>query len=222
MIVKLSKNRAAAIMQILCQTYHYAQCELIYNSSFQLLIAVILSAQCTDKQVNLTTPKLFKFYPDAESLAKAPIDHVKELIKSIGFFNVKAQNIINCAQVLREKYQGIVPNKLEDLISLPGVGRKTANVVLGVAFKQRAWTVDTHLNRLARRLGFSQNNDPYKIELDLIKLFKTQDWTFYSIVLIFHGRRMCKAQNPSCSACPVNKFCPSFDQQKRQFKAIKS
>lgn len=211
MVKLVSKKKAIQIMNILCSTYPEAECELNYKDTFQLLISVILSAQSTDKQVNKATMQLFKHYPQSDLLAKADLNHVKNLIKSTGYFNVKAQNIIACAIALVEKYNGYVPDTLEELITLPGVGRKTANVVLGVAFNKRAWTVDTHLNRLSQRLGFSTNTDPYKIELDLQKLFPEQDWTKYSIVLIFHGRRCCAARLPNCVSCPVNYLCPSVN-----------
>ena len=219
---KTTPKKAKQIMAILTQKYSHAKCELTYNSPFQLLISVILSAQCTDKQVNRVTPNLFKYYANAFKLANADINHVKELINSIGFFNTKAKNIINCARVLVEKYNGQVPESIEKLVELPGVGRKTANVVLGVVFNQRAWTVDTHLNRLSNRLGFTDKSDPYDIEMDLIKLFKNDDWSFYSIVLIFHGRQICKAISPLCTICPVKDLCPSFENLAKKVKKSKT
>jgi endonuclease-3 len=170
---------------------------------------VILSAQTTDANVNRATPGLFKKFPTARALAEAPIDEVKELIRSTGYFNAKAANIQACARELVNRFGGQVPGNIEDLTTLPGVGRKTANVVLGVIFKVPGWTVDTHVQRLSHRLGFSDETDPAKIEIDLQKLLPQQDWTRYSITLIWHGRRCCYARTPDCENCPVNQLCPS-------------
>ncbi len=206
---KVSAGVAKQEMVLLCQQYPEAECELNYNSAFQLLTAVIMSAQTTDVTVNKVTPTLFERFPDAKCLAEADLDEIKEIIKPTGFFNAKANNIQKCAQALVANFGGIVPQTIEELVTLPGVGRKTANVVLGVAFGVPGWTVDTHVQRLAGRLGFSKNTEPEKIEIDLQNLFPDQDWSQLSITLIWHGRRMCFARKPDCSRCPINKLCPS-------------
>jgi endonuclease-3 len=203
------KAVAQEIMDRLCKRYPDADCELDFKSTFQLLTSVILSAQTTDVQVNKCTPGLFKKFPTAKALAEANIEDVKNLIKPTGYFNAKATNIQKCAQALVANFGGEVPSTLEELTTLPGVGRKTANVVLGVAFGVPGWTVDTHVQRLSARLGLSQNTDPHKIEMDLQQLYPQRDWTKYSITLIWHGRRLCYARNPNCAECPINDICPS-------------
>jgi endonuclease-3 len=208
---KSSPAQAQEIMQLLCKTYPDADCELNFQSTFQLLTSVILSAQTTDVGVNKVTPVLFKKFPDAKSMAEGNIEEIKEIIRPTGYFNSKATNIQRCAQSLVEQFGGEVPQTLEELTTLPGVGRKTANVVLGVAFGVPGWTVDTHVQRLAGRLGFTEETDPYKIELALQKLFANQDWSKYSITLIWHGRRICYARKPDCPKCPVNHLCPSVE-----------
>jgi endonuclease III len=206
---KVTKAVALEMMNALCKLYPDADCELDYKTPFQLLIATILSAQTTDVSVNKVTPKLFARFPDAKALAEADPDEVKQIIKATGFFNAKAKSIQSCAEALIQKFGGKVPGNQDDLITLPGVGRKTANVVLGVAFGVPGWTVDTHVQRLSQRLGFTTETDPYKIELDLQKLFPEQDWTKFSITLIWHGRRLCFARKPACEQCPINQSCPS-------------
>lgn len=206
----VTKAVAANIMSKLCKEYPDADCELTYKSTFQLLTAVIMSAQTTDVQVNKVTPKLFAKYPTAKALAKADIEDVKEIIKPTGYYNAKAQNIQACARALMANYDGEVPSTQEELVKLPGVGVKTANVVLGVAFGVPGWSVDTHVQRLSGRLGFSQNTDPLKIERDLQKLFPNKDWSNYSITLIWHGRRLCYAKKPRCQDCPVMDLCPFY------------
>jgi endonuclease III len=205
----VSSQIAGEMMGLLCKLYPDADCELTFKNDYELLTAVILSAQTTDVQVNKVTPKLFAKYPTAQALAQANLDEVKELIKPTGYYNNKAKSIQACASALVLHFAGRVPNTLDDLITLPGVGRKTANVVLGVIHKIPGWTVDTHVQRLSQRLGLTKNSDPYKIELDLQRLFPKQDWTKYSITLIWHGRRLCFARNPDCSSCPLNDLCPS-------------
>jgi endonuclease III len=205
----VSKQKAANMMRLLCQRYPDAECELTFNNDYQLLTAVILSAQTTDVQVNKVTPSLFARFPTPETLASANPDEVKEIIKPTGYYNNKSRTIQACASTLVERFAGKVPDRLDDLVTLPGVGRKTANVVLGVIHKVPGWTVDTHVQRLSRRLGLSKNDDPYKIELDLQKLFASEDWTKYSITLIWHGRRLCYARNPDCPNCPIKNLCPS-------------
>ncbi len=206
---KVSKAIAQQEMNMLCQHYPDADCELDFETPFHLITSVILSAQTTDVNVNKVTPKLFERFPTAKSLAEADLDEIKDLVKSTGYYNEKAKNIQNCAKAIVEKFSGEVPRTLEELITLPGVGRKTANVVLGVAYNVPGWTVDTHVQRLSKRLGLTNSLDPMKIEFDLQKLFPQQDWSRLSITLIWHGRRICFARNPDCAHCPINHLCPS-------------
>lgn len=205
----VSRDAAHEMMRLLCLRYPDADCELDFESTFQLLTAVILSAQTTDIQVNKVTPTLFKRFPTAKDLASGSLDEIKEIIRPTGYYNAKAVSIQRCAQALVEKFNGEVPKTLEELTTLPGVGRKTANVVLGVAYDQPGWTVDTHVQRLSKRLGLTKNDDPYKIEMDLQKLFPEGDWSKLSITLIWHGRRLCYARKPDCPSCPINHICPS-------------
>lgn len=208
-VAKVTAAKAQEMMQLLCRQYPDADCELTFKNDFELLISVILSAQTTDVQVNKVTPALFAKFPDAKALAQADPEAVKQLIRPTGYFNSKAKSIQSCAQELLIKFKGKVPNTLEELVTLPGVGRKTANVVLGVVHNIPGWTVDTHVQRLSKRLGFTKNDDPHKIELDLQKLFPEQDWSKLSITLIWHGRRQCYARNPDCPSCPLKHLCPS-------------
>lgn len=208
---QVSKSTAKEMMQKLCQLYPDADCELTYRNDFELLTSVILSAQTTDVQVNKVSPGLFAKYPTPSALASADPESVKQLIKATGYYNNKAKAIQACASALVKNFNGKVPNTLEDLVTLPGVGRKTANVVLGVVHKIPGWTIDTHVQRLTKRLGMTKNDDPYKIELDLQKLFPEEDWTKYSITLIWHGRRLCYARSPECVSCPLNQICPSSE-----------
>ncbi len=206
------KKRAAAINRILGKTFPDARCELEYENPLQLLVATVLSAQCTDKRVNMVTPVLFKRFPSASDLASANRVDIEDIIKTTGFFRNKAQSIQGLAAALIEKYDGQVPSTIEQLVELPGVGRKTANVVLGNAFGVPGITVDTHVGRIARRLGWTQNSDPVKVEFDLMEIFKPQDWTLLNHRLIFLGRRMCHSRKPACGACPLAKLCPSFGE----------
>jgi endonuclease-3 len=206
---KVSGKVALEIMDLLRKRYPDADCELTFKNDFELLISVILSAQTTDANVNRVTPNLFKRFPTPKALAEAPIDEIKELIRSTGYYNAKAANIQACAKGLVERFDGKVPGNIEDLTTLPGVGRKTANVLLGVIHDIPGWTVDTHVQRLSKRLGFSEQEDPVKIEKELQKLFPERDWTKDSITLIWHGRRCCEARSPRCPECPVNHLCPS-------------
>ena len=201
---------AAPILQTLRATYPDAHCELDHDGPFQLLIATILSAQCTDVRVNMVTPALFKKYPDARHLAAAKQEDVEELIRSTGFFRNKAKNLIAAAHALVEHHHGEVPRDLEPLTHLPGVGRKTANVVLGNAFGIEAGVVvDTHVARLSKRLGLTKQTDPVKIEKDLIKAIPQDAWTLWSHLLIWHGRRRCTARKPDCPNCELRSLCPS-------------
>jgi endonuclease-3 len=201
---------AADILKILRQTYPDAHCELNHDGPFQLLIATILSAQCTDVRVNLVTPALCQKYPDAKSLAAAKQADVEDLIRSTGFFRNKAKNLIAAAQAIAQQYNGEVPRDLETLTNLPGVGRKTANVVLGNAYGiESGVVVDTHVARLSQRLGLTKHTDPVKIEKDLSKQIPRDTWTLWSHLLIWHGRRRCMARNPDCPDCELKNLCPS-------------
>jgi endonuclease-3 len=183
--------------------------ELDHKNPFQMLIATILSAQTTDRSVNAVTPKLFARYPDAAALAHADPAEVEAMIKPTGFYHVKAKTIIGASAALVERFHGEVPPRIEDLVTLPGVGRKTANVVLGVAFGVPGFAVDTHVKRLTRRLGLTKSTDPVKIEADVTKLLPAEEWTGFSLRLILHGRRICVARAPRCPECVLNDFCPS-------------
>ncbi len=188
--------------------YPDAECALSHENPFQLLVATILSAQCTDVRVNQVTPALFKNYPDTEALAGAALPKVEDLIHSTGFFRNKAKNLIGCAAALVDRHQGEVPADLLSLVALPGVGRKTANVVLGNAFTIPGMVVDTHVKRIAYRLGWTRQTDPVKVEGDLSRLLPEEKWTGASHTLIFHGRAFCKAPTPECSNCPITANCP--------------
>ncbi len=203
-------RRARQMNRILAETYPDAHCELTFESPFQLLIATVLSAQTTDKRVNLTTPTLFAKYPTPDDLAAANPDELEEMLKPTGFYRNKAKAIIGLSAAIRDRFGGQVPGLLADLDALPGVGRKTANVVLGNAFGVPGITVDTHFQRLARRFGWTTQTDPDKIERDVGALFPKSDWTLLSHHLIWHGRRICHAQRPACGACPLAVLCPSF------------
>ncbi len=205
-------RRANKINKILGDVFPDAKCELDFKNPLQLLIATVLSAQCTDKRVNMVTPNLFKKYPTAEKLVAAPRVEIEEVIKSTGFYRNKAASIHGLASALLEKHNGKVPADLTELVKLPGVGRKTANVVLSNAFAIPGITVDTHVGRIARRLGWTQNSDPVKVEFDLMEIFKPSDWTLLNHRLIFFGRRICHSRKPACGACPLAKLCPSFGE----------
>jgi len=204
------KVRAKAIYRQLTKSYPNVRCELDYNSAFQLLVATVLSAQCTDKRVNQTTPALFKKYPNPKKMAKADLKDIQKLVKSTGFFRAKAKNIKGLSNKIMEEFDGDVPSNLEDLITLPGVGRKTANVVLGHAFGITGITVDTHFGRLSRRFGWSKQNDPVKVEFEVGELIAEKEWTNLSQRMIWHGRRVCHARKPACGSCPLAKLCPSY------------
>jgi len=187
-----------------------AVCALHHRNAYELIMATILSAQCTDERVNLVTPGLFKRYPDVAKLAKANPADVERIIKSTGFFRAKTKSLIGCAQGIMREHGGKVPNSMEELVALPGVGRKTANVVLGNAFDIAAGiVVDTHVTRLANRLGLTKHDDPVKIERDLMKVIPKSSWIAISHLLIHHGRRTCFARNPDCPGCAIRSLCPS-------------
>ena len=198
-----------AILKLLQKSYPDADCELDFTSPFELVVATVLSAQCTDKRVNAVTPKLFKKYGTPRKLAGAKIQDVEEIIHSLGFFHTKAKSITGLAQKVMQDFGGEVPATLEELVTLPGVGRKTANVVLGHAFGIPGITVDTHFGRLARRFGWTTSQDPVKVEKDVAALIPEKDWTNLSQVLIWHGRRICHSRKPACGVCPLAKLCPS-------------
>jgi endonuclease-3 len=204
------KVRAKAIYRQLTKNYPNVRCELDYNSAFQLLVATVLSAQCTDKRVNQTTPALFKKYPNPKKMAKADLKDIQRLVKSTGFFRAKAKNIKALSNKIIEEFDGDVPSNLDDLITLPGVGRKTANVVLGHAFGIPGITVDTHFGRLSRRFGWSKQSDPVKVEFEVGELIHEKEWTNLSQRMIWHGRRVCHSRKPACGACPLAKLCPSY------------
>jgi endonuclease III len=203
-------RRARRIGRVLESTYPDAHCELDFDNPYQLLVATILSAQTTDIRVNLVTPELFARYPDARTLASADRAELEDLLRPTGFFRAKTNSLLGMAQVVCECYGGEIPSKLKDLVTLPGVGRKTANVVLGNAFGVPGITVDTHFGRLSRRLGWTEETDPEKVEAAVGSLFPRKDWTQSSHSLIFHGRRCCFARNPACGLCPVAQWCPSY------------
>lgn len=202
------KPRVRAILKELANLYPDAHCALTFNNPLQLLIATILSAQCTDVRVNLVTPALFQRYPDAAAFAAADITELEKMIQSTGFFRNKARSIKTCCQKLVDEHGGQVPGTLDELVPLPGVGRKTANVVLGNAFGVPGITVDTHVGRLSRRLGLTENEDAVKVEHDLMEIIPKKDWTMFSHRMIFHGRQVCFARKPQCEACTLAKNCP--------------
>jgi endonuclease-3 len=202
-------SSARSIYRILTKEYPDARCELDFNSPLELLIATVLSAQCTDIRVNAVTPVLFNRFPTLETLAAAKLSEVEEIIYSTGFFRSKAKNIKELANRILNDFGGEVPNDLSQLITLPGVGRKTANVVLGNAFGIPGLTVDTHFGRLSRRFGWSTATDPVKVENDVAKLIPEKEWTLLSHKLIWHGRRICHSRKPECGICPLAKLCPS-------------
>lgn len=204
------RENAAEIWQILKAEYPTARCELDFKNPYELLVATILSAQCTDKRVNQVTQKLFVKYPTAQALAAADRTDLETIISSTGFFRAKANSLLGMSARVCEVYGGEIPAQLEELITLPGVGRKTANVVLGNAFDTPGITVDTHFGRLARRFGWTKQQDPEKVEQDIMRLFAPADWTQLSHVLIWHGRRICHSQRPACGACPVAELCRGF------------
>lgn len=196
--------------RVLSERYPDADCELDFHNPFQLLVATVLSAQTTDVRVNSVTPTLFARYPDPVSLAAAVREDVESIVGPLGFFRAKTEAIIKLSDQLAQKFNGEVPNRLVDLVSLPGVGRKTANVVLGNAFGVPGITVDTHFGRMVRRFGWTTLEDPIKVETVIGELIPRKEWTALSHVLIFHGRRICHAKKPACGACPVAAWCPSY------------
>lgn len=203
-------ERACVVYDRLVEHYPDAHCALDFKSPFQLLVATILSAQCTDKRVNMVTPSLFKRFRTPGALAAAKPEELEELIKSTGFFRNKTKSLLGMSDALAERHGGEVPDSMDELVKLPGVGRKTANVVLGNAYdKNEGVVVDTHVGRVSKRLGLTRQTDPVKIEQDLMKLFPSNRWTMLSHLMIEHGRRICDARRPKCEACFLKDICPS-------------
>jgi endonuclease-3 len=202
------RAHAKRIYRALARLYPDAQCALNYSTPLELLIATILSAQCTDVRVNFVTPALFTRFKTAKEFAEADLAELEEYIQSTGFFKAKAKNIKACCRLLVERYGGNVPETLNELVQLPGVGRKTANVVLGNCFGVPGITVDTHVGRLSRRLSLSVHTDPEKVEQDLMNLLPKKDWVMFSHRTIFHGRQVCHARKPDCVNCTLSRFCP--------------
>ena len=203
-------ERAREVYDLLLEEYPEATCALTHRNAYELTVATILSAQCTDERVNMVTPELFRDYPDPESLAGARQEDVERIIHSTGFYRNKAKNLIGMAEAVVEEHGGHIPRTMKDLVELPGVGRKTANVILGNAFGvNEGVVVDTHVKRLSNRLRFTRKDDPVKIEKDLVKLFPRETWTMLAHLLIFHGRAVCGARKPRCEACVVSRLCPS-------------
>ncbi|MCT2589891.1 endonuclease III [Streptomyces sp. N2-109] len=205
-------RQARRINRALAETYPYAHPELDFESPFQLLVATVLSAQTTDLRVNQTTPALFERYPTPEDMAMAVPEELEEVIRPTGFFRAKTKSLIGLSTALRDHFGGEVPGTIEELVTLPGVGRKTANVVLGNAFGVPGLTVDTHFGRLVRRFGWTREEDPSRVEAAIAAIFPKSEWTMLSHRLIFHGRRVCHSRKPACGACPIAPLCPSYGE----------
>ena len=205
-------RRARKMHRVLAETYPEAHCELDFDDPFQLLVVTVLSAQTTDRRVNAARPALFAAYPDPTSMAAAPREHLEQLVGPLGFFRQKTTSLLKLSAALVENFDGQVPGRLDDLVTLPGVGRKTANVVLGNAFDVPGITVDTHFGRLVRRFGWTDETDPVKVEHAVGDLFPKRDWTMLSHHIIWHGRRRCHAKKPACGACPIARWCPSYGE----------
>ncbi|WP_432571222.1 endonuclease III [Kineococcus sp. SYSU DK005] len=203
-------RRARRVHRLLAERYPDAHCELDFTTPFQLLVATVLSAQCTDARVNTVTPELFARWPEPVDLAGAERAELEAVVQPTGFFRAKADALLRLSATLVAEHGGRVPPRLEDLVRLPGVGRKTANVVLGDAFGVPGLTVDTHVGRLSRRLGFTRHEDPVKVEADLAQLIERRGWTMFNHRMIFHGRRTCHSRKPACGACAVARLCPSY------------
>ena len=202
------QERSKKIFKALNKTYPDAKCSLDHADPLSLLVATILSAQCTDERVNKVTPALFKRFKTAKDFATADPKELQKYIQSCGFYQMKAKNIMGAAKKIVDEHGGKVPDTLEDLVALPGVGRKTANVVLGTVYDTPGVVVDTHCGRLARRMGFTKQTDPIKVERDLMKVWSQEDWSLNSHLLVYHGRGYCYARGPKCSECPVRDACP--------------
>jgi endonuclease III len=205
-------RRARKINRVLAETYPDAHIELDFDNAFELLVVTVLSAQTTDRRVNAVRPTLFAAYPDATAMAAADRAELEQIIQPTGFFRAKTESLLKLSQALVERYDGQVPATLEDLVTLPGVGRKTANVVLGNGFGIPGITVDTHVGRLSRRFGWTEEQDPVRIEHEIGALFPKRDWTALCQRVIWHGRRVCHARRPACGACTVARWCPSYGE----------
>ena len=208
--LKEKKKRLNKILSFLKDEYPNAKCHLNYENALELLVGSILSAQCTDKRVNMVTPDLFRKYQNAYDFSKADIEVLKEEIRQTGFFNNKAKSIIACSKMLCERYDGVVPDTIEELVKLRGVGRKTANVIIGNYYGKPGIIVDTHIGRLSSRLSLTKNKDPVKIEFDLREIVPEKDCTFFSNALGDHGRTVCKSRKPLCEKCKISDICPSY------------
>jgi endonuclease III len=215
------RSRARQVVRLLAKLYPDAHCALHYDNPLQLLIATILSAQCTDTRVNLVTPGLFARYPDVKAFAEAAPRQLEQAIASTGFFRNKARNIIACCRDILAHHGGRVPSTMEELVKLPGIGRKTANVILGNAFDVPGITVDTHVGRVSRRLGLTNHTDPAKVERDLMELIPKKEWTMFSHRMIFHGRQICHARKPKCDQCLLAKVCPKIGVESSNVQASK-
>jgi endonuclease-3 len=216
---KTQAEKGIEILRLLRKEFPGATTALLHDDAFQLLVATILSAQCTDERVNMVTPGLFKKYPTAKHLASADQSELEQEIRSTGFYKMKAKNIIACSKALVEKHNGVVPQTVDELVQLPGVGRKTANVVLGQAYGiSSGIVVDTHVHRLSQRLGLSSADTAEKIEEDLLKIFPRSSWIDVGSVLILHGRKTCNARKPNCPECTLRDLCPSADAFLKQFR----
>ncbi len=208
--LKARRERADAIWDLLEEEYPDAHCALDHRNAYELTVATILSAQCTDERVNMVTPELFRRWPEPADLAEARQEELEEVVHSTGFYRNKAKNLIGMAEAVMERHGGEIPRTMEELHALPGVGRKTANVILGNAFGiDEGVVVDTHVKRLAGRMKLTRETDPVKVERDLMKVFARERWTMLSHLLIFHGRQVCAARKPRCEACVVSHLCPS-------------
>jgi endonuclease III len=203
-----NRERAKEVFARLDDEYPDAECSLDHSNPLELIVATILSAQCTDARVNKITPALFAEFQSAKDYAEKPLDHLKKFIQSCGFYHNKAKNIQAAGRLMQEKHGGEVPQTLDELVELPGVGRKTANVVLGTCFGTPGVVVDTHCGRIARRLGFTRNTDPVKVERDLMKIWEHKNWSLFSHFMVFHGRAVCQSRTPSCSKCTLADLCP--------------
>lgn len=206
-----NRERAKKVFKRLTAEYPDAKCSLDHRTPLQLMIATILSAQCTDARVNMVTPALFKRFKKPQDYVEAPLSEVEKYVKTCGFYRNKTKNIVGACQVILAEHGGEVPRTLEELVKLPGVGRKTANVILGTVYDTPGVVVDTHCGRIARRLGFTKNTDPVKVEHDLMKVWEQKNWSLFSHLMVYHGRATCEARSPKCSQCCIADLCPFPD-----------
>jgi len=207
-----NKEKYIEIQKIFDKVYYDAECSLDYETPFQLLVATQLSAQCTDARVNLVTPELFRRLPDVKAFADADVKLIEELIKSTGFYRNKAKNLKGCAEKMISDFGGEVPDTMEELLSLPGVGRKTANLILGDVFGKGGVVVDTHFKRITKKIGFTKNDDPVKVEYDLMKIVPVENRTRFCHQTVWHGRMVCIARRPKCQECPIKEYCKSAEK----------